>query len=154
MSVELRPLVLDDMGVGVALENYVERFMGQYDISVEIYIQGLENRRLPSYVETSLFRIVQEAMINIVRHAAASSITIIIELIENEIRGVIEDNGKGFNVAEISYSKRLGIYGMQERALLLGGSLALESEPGQGIMVYFNIPVETSIEKGKEKRVG
>ncbi len=143
MAMELRPLVLDEMGIGVALESYVKRFQETYGLRVDMYIHGFENVRLPFYVETALYRIVQEALLNVVRHAKASSITFIMELVGGEIRGVVEDNGCGFDINALVSIQRLGIYGMKERAELLGGSLGVESEPRVGTMVSFFIPIQS-----------
>ncbi|MDD3554325.1 MAG: ATP-binding protein [Deltaproteobacteria bacterium] len=141
MAMELRPLVLDDMGVSAAIESYVRRFEEGYGMKIDLYLDGFDGIHLPFYVEIALYRIVQEAMLNVVRHAAASNVTVIIERIENEIRGVVEDNGRGFDVSSLAATHRFGIYGMKERAQLLGGSLSVESEPGQGTMVSFVIPI-------------
>lgn len=142
MAMELRPLVLDEMGLAVALESYVKRFHETYGLKVDMYVHGFEDVRLPFYVETALYRIVQEALLNVVRHARASLVTFIMELVGGEIRGVVEDNGCGFDINVLVSSQRLGIYGMKERTELLGGSLEVESEPGAGTMVSFSIPIQ------------
>lgn len=150
MAMELRPLVLDEMGIEVALESYVKRFQESYGLKVDMYIHGFDGVRLPFYVETALYRIVQEALLNVVRHAKASNITFIMELVDGEIRGVVEDNGCGFDVTALSSTQRLGIYGMKERAELLGGSLLVESDSGAGTMVSFFIPAHMGITSNKE----
>lgn len=143
MAMELRPLVLDEMGIEVALEGYAKRFQETYCMKVDMCIHGFEDVHLPFYVETALYRIVQEALLNVVRHAQASNVIFIMELVNGEIRGVVEDNGCGFDVAALASTQRLGIYGMKERAELLGGSLLVESEPGAGTMVSFFIPLHS-----------
>ncbi|MGC8735925.1 MAG: histidine kinase [Dissulfurimicrobium sp.] len=124
IAVELRPSVLDDMGITAALEMYADKFMAKYGIKVELYIYGLKDIRLESYIETSLYRIVQEALTNVARHSKADAVTVIIELINGEIRGILEDNGVGFDMVAKTRN-RLGIYGMEERTKLLGGELRL-----------------------------
>jgi signal transduction histidine kinase len=145
MAVELRPSVLDDMGITTALEMYADEFMAKYGIKAELYIYGLKDIRLESYIETSLYRIVQEALTNVARHSKADTVTVIIELINGEIRGILEDNGIGFDMVAKTRN-RLGIYGMEERTKLLGGEFKVESEPGQGTMVTFTIPAGVSSE--------
>ncbi len=145
LALELRPSVLDDMGLVPALELYINQFRERYGLSVEFVKISMEGRRADHCVETCIYRIIQESLTNVVKHAKADTIKILLELRQETIRGIIEDNGSGFNLGNIP-RERLGIYGMEERASLLGGVLKLDSEPGQGTMVSFTIPVEGTIE--------
>ena len=145
LALELRPSVLDDMGLVPALELYINQFRERYGLSVEFIKISMEGKRADHCVETCIYRIIQESLTNVVKHAKADTIKILLELRRETIRGIIEDNGSGFDFGDIP-RERLGIYGMEERASLLGGSLKVDSEPGKGTMVSFTIPVEGTIE--------
>ncbi len=140
MALALRPPVLDDMGLVPALEQQIDSLREQHGLSIDFLHFGLEEVRLDTALETAVYRILQEALTNVIRHSGASNVTVLLEVTHGEIRGVIEDDGQGFD-GSASKADRVGIYGMVERATLLGGSLVLESEPGEGVMVAFNIPI-------------
>jgi signal transduction histidine kinase len=141
LALDLRPSVLDDMGLIAALELYLNDYRTRYRLAVELVAIGFENRRPDPCIETCIYRIVQEALTNVVRHARADRVSIILEWCPGKIRGIVEDNGIGFEASHAKPVDRLGLYGMEERVLLLAGSFRLESEPGQGTMVIFDIPV-------------
>ena len=142
MALALRPPVLDDMGLNAALEHYIQEFSARNGISVDFMALGLEEGRLESYIETAVYRIVQEALTNIARHAQARNVTVILELTDDgEIRGVIEDDGRGFD-AEAPRRTQMGLYGMEERVRLLGGEFSIQSRVGEGTLVSFAIPVK------------
>ncbi len=90
-------------------------------------------------VETCVYRIVQEALTNVVKHARAHSIKVILEWRGERLRGVGEDDGIGFDAGN-AHASGLGLYGMEERALLLGGNFSMQSAPGEGTMVIFEVP--------------
>ncbi|HEB50523.1 MAG TPA: HAMP domain-containing protein [Desulfobulbus sp.] len=140
MAIDLRPSVLDDMGIIAALELYIESFRERCRTTVDFHVLGFENRRLDPFMETCIYRITQEALTNVARHAAATRVSIILEWREEEIRGIIEDDGVGFDLRNRP-CERLGIYGMEERVSLLNGTLQVESSPGQGTLLAFTIPV-------------
>jgi two-component system sensor histidine kinase UhpB len=102
-----------------------------------------QERRLPAEVETTLYRIVQEALNNVARHGSgASRVSVVLERTDGTARLVVEDNGPGFDVeAVLAHSDRIGLRGMQERAALLGGTLTIESAPGQGATLFVRIPL-------------
>jgi signal transduction histidine kinase len=144
MAVELRPSVLDDLGLVPALELYLNDFEAKHSIGISFVTIGFEKSRPDACIETCIYRIIQESLTNVLRHARATSVSIILEWDKGKIRGIIEDDGIGFETGAIKANPaRLGIYGMEERALLLGGSFRIESEPEQGTMIIFEIPSET-----------
>jgi signal transduction histidine kinase len=134
---ELRPSVLDDLGLAAALERYVSEYEQRTRVPVDLAIRGLSSRRLPPAVEIALYRIIQEGLTNIARHAEANSASVLLEMHDGSIRAIIEDDGRGFDPERVlASSERLGLYGMQERIQLLGGTFTVESRPGQGASLY------------------
>jgi signal transduction histidine kinase len=100
-------------------------------------------RRLPSDIETTIYRLAQEALNNVVKHARADRVDIVLEYVADSVRLVIEDNGVGFNVSDAEASATgLGLIGMRERAALAGADLRIESSPGHGTTVSLRVPVE------------
>lgn len=144
LAIQLRPSVLDDLGLPEAIRRQVTDYEKRYPLDVDLAITGLEGQRLPPEVETALYRITQEALTNIVRHAEARTASIFIERRDNKVLAVIEDDGKGFDaVAFLKQEGHLGLYGIRERAELLSGHLTIESEPGRGTGLYIEIPLST-----------
>lgn len=141
LALRLRPSVLDDLGLEAALKRYTIEFMHAYEIKVDMNIRGLEFSRLPSLVETALYRIIQEALTNILRHAKAKTASILIQREASSVRTVIEDDGCGFNLTEVDKTS-LGLHGMRERAALLNGTFTIESSAGHGTTLYVEIPLE------------
>jgi signal transduction histidine kinase len=141
LALELRPSVLDDLGLIPALDLYLNDFKARHAMEISFVTIGFEEHRPEPCIETCIYRIIQESLTNVIRHAKASAVSIILEWGKGKIRGVIEDDGIGFDVEAIKTNPaRLGLYGMEERALLLGGSFRIESEPEQGTMIIFEIP--------------
>jgi len=145
LSVELRPRVLDDLGLVTALERYLHTCAAKYGLAVDFQTVGLEDRRLPPYIETTLYRIIQEAMTNVVRHAEATSVSILLERRDTSVVAIVEDDGCGFDLNTVRCPGKgtwhLGLYGMEERASLVGGKLTIESAPGRGTTVFVEIPL-------------
>jgi PAS domain S-box-containing protein len=143
-SRDLRPSILDDLGLLPALELLADD-LEQQGIATSFKVIG-EAGRLTSEVEVMLFRIAQEATANIRRHAQASVAELTIEFGEAKVRLSVKDNGKGFNAPQkaedLASSGKLGLVGMHERTKLLGGSLTLVSQPGKGTLVTVEIPVQ------------
>ena len=143
-SQDLRPPMLDDLGLLPALEWLADDLEGQLGIKADLRVIGTERRFMPE-AELLLFRIVQEAVSNARRHAQASRVEIIIEYDEGKTRGIIRDDGKGFELpetlGELSRTGKLGLVGMEERVRLLGGTLSLKSEPGKGTTVTIEVPI-------------
>jgi len=145
LILDLRPAVLDDLGLFSALRWYAERFLASRGIAVRCEIAELD-RRLPPEVEIALFRIGQEAMNNIVRHAKAESVLIQLGSDGRELRIEIEDDGQGFTPG-ITPSDRphYGIMGIQERAELLGGVAVIDSAPGRGTRIEVRVPLPADV---------
>lgn len=137
---ELRPSVLDDLGLVSALEHYVEDYRKRYDLAVVLVVTGLDGR-LPSDLETTIYRIVQEGLTNVARHAKASSVNVILNQRGDHLRVIIEDDGRGFDLESVQHrAKSLGLKGIRERTALLGGSLSIESRPGKGTTLFIEVP--------------
>ncbi|GAI57364.1 unnamed protein product, partial [marine sediment metagenome] len=143
-SHDLRPPILDDLGLLATMRWLVGELKERSGIEGDLRVLGIE-RRLPPETEFTLFRIVQEALRNIERHAEASKVEVQIEFGEGKTRISVSDDGKGFELpetlGELSRAGKLGLIGMEERVRLLGGSLGLESEPGKGTTVVIEAPV-------------
>jgi signal transduction histidine kinase len=135
----LRPSALDDLGLVSALQHYIEDYQQRHHIQVDYVARGFDER-LPPELETSIYRIVQEGLTNIARYAQADCASVILNR-RRDIRIIIEDNGVGFDPSTIRPdNKSLGLQGIRERAALFGGSLTIESKPGQGTSLFIQIP--------------
>lgn len=143
LMLDLRPTLLDDLGLIAAISWYVENNLGRAHILSHVEVAGFQGRRLPVHMETVLFRVIQEAITNVVKHASATETTIRLELVDGKVKGSIEDNGKGFEVGDevYKYDSGLGLMGMQERVGLLGGTLRVDSRPGRGTSISLEIPL-------------
>jgi signal transduction histidine kinase len=140
LAVDLRPASLDKLGLVPALRQFVEQFAHQNRMDVLTDLSQLEGMRLLPEVETALYRIVQEALINIARHSQATSAGVLLTRRNGAVTAIIEDNGVGFDPDKASHTGRLGLLGMRERAEMLGGNLTLESTPGAGTTIYAEVP--------------
>lgn len=141
LSLQLRPSVLDDLGLAAALERHVNDCRRRTHLHIDLALSGLEER-LPPQVETALYRIVQEALTNIIRHAHAQTASICVERRDHSVRAIIEDDGIGFDPQAVAQKDgHLGLYGIRERAELLGGKLIIESAPQQGCSLFVEIPL-------------
>jgi signal transduction histidine kinase len=139
LAVELRPKVLDDFGLVPALERLTHGFSEQTGIGVDLEAR-LPRGRLPSEVETALYRIVQESLTNIVKHARAGRVSILLTRKNRSVTAVIEDDGRGFEPGDQT-GPGLGLVGMRERVVLLGGRLEIESAPGAGTTLVVEVPL-------------
>ena len=139
LSMRLRPRVLDDLGLAAALERLAHEWQARYKIPVDVVIQLSE--RLPGDVETATYRIVQETLTNVARHAQAKSASILVERHDDVVRAIVEDDGVGFDVKTNHGERHLGLLGMRERAELLNGTLVVESSPEHGTSIYIEIPL-------------
>ncbi len=149
LATELRPSVLDDLGLVPALRRYVQTYHEHYRLAIDFQTVGLEGVRLSPAVETALYRIVQEALTNVVQHAGAECVSLLLETRRAEPRSVVaivEDDGCGFEVGPLGRGEMdeswLGLSGMRERAQLVGGRLTIESAPDMGTTVYVEVPLE------------
>jgi signal transduction histidine kinase len=143
-SQDLRPSILDDLGLVAALEWYAEERLEAAGVKVRIETLSQE-RKLPPEVESTLFRVIQEAISNIARHAQAQNVSISLDFRDHRVTARVEDEGLGFEVAEVFGSQNpqrsLGLIGMRERVGLLGGELRVQSQPGAGTEIEVDIPL-------------
>ena len=141
LSLDLRPAMLDDLGLLAALVWLVDRYSQQSNIRMHVEHDGLDRRFAPQ-IETGAYRIVQEALTNVARHAGVTQATVRLWVEERTLTIQIIDTGKGFDPALASVDGvRGGVLGMRERARLLGGDLTVESTPGEGTRVIARLPV-------------
>lgn len=142
---ELRPPALDDLGLHAALERYVEQWSERSGVIIDWHANGFTARRLPSEVETTLYRVIQEALTNVLKHAQANRVSLILRIAADHVLAIVEDNGKGFDaeftMRALDLHHKLGLVGMRERVLLVNGTLNVESVPEHGTTVYVRIPV-------------
>jgi len=136
---ELRPTALNDLGLVRALETYTADWTERFGIRVD-YHGGNLARRFPDDVETTVYRVVQESLTNVLRHAAASTVSLVLEFHDGVLQVIIEDDGRGFDVEAVAAQGRLGLPGIAERLAVVGGTLSIDSSPGSGTTLYIRIP--------------
>ena len=145
MIFDLRPTVLDDLGLSAAIKWYAEERLNPLGINVHFEGDILEIR-LPTEIETALFRVVQEAITNIAKHSEAENVIINLELTNGLVAFEIEDDGQGFDIEGVSDTKRggrgLGLLGMKERVLLIEGTFEIYSQPHSGTRVVVTVPLK------------
>jgi signal transduction histidine kinase len=139
LAVELRPSALDDFGLVAALERLADSFAEQSGISVD-FQAAISDQRLPEEAETALYRIVQESLTNVVKHAQAQRVSILLTRTDGTVKAVVEDDGQGFDPAKTN-DGGFGLVGMRERLALLGGRLEIESSRDAGTTVAAEVPV-------------
>ncbi|MGO0122110.1 sensor histidine kinase [Desulfothermobacter acidiphilus] len=139
---DLRPMALDDLGLVAALEQFLDHVRVLHQLEVEFVVMG-SPRRLPGPQEAAIFRIVQEAVNNTIKHAAATRVMVKLEFVNRRLNLVVKDNGKGFVVQKVSKGPRkgFGLWSMRERAELLGSELGIFSNPGQGTVITLSVPL-------------
>ena len=151
LAVELRPTALDDLGLRAALDNYVAQWSVRAGIAVDFHCSGLDAARLTPAVETTIYRVVQEALTNVLKHARADRVSVIVERRNDHVIALIEDNGQGFTPEDSGglavLGWRIGLLGMHERVALVGGALQVESSPGAGTTVRGRIPLSQDREE-------
>lgn len=144
LALELRPVLLDDLGLVAAIQRYVDSYTRQYGIEIDVNFSDLSRERFLPEVEITLYRLVQEALTNIVRHAHASEVRITLCKQRAKLCLSICDNGVGFKAANWPANSEnigLGIYGMRERVALLNGRFEIQSEINKGTEITVEIPV-------------
>jgi signal transduction histidine kinase len=141
---EIRPTALDDLGLQTAIQHLLEIWSERLHLQFDLRL-ALHDRRLEPVVETTLYRVLQEALTNIARHAGATRVGVLLEVRDKEVRMIIEDDGKGFSPAEPlrvgAPTKRLGLIGIRERLTLISGKLEIESAPGRGCTLFVKAPI-------------
>ena len=153
LSLDLRPSMLDDLGLLPALLWQIERYEGQTGINVDFKHSGLTDERFIPELETTAYRIVQEALTNVARHSNAEEVKVIAEVAHNILTLQVSDEGVGFDISQSSdIQTSLGLIGMRERAIMLGGSFEIESEAGKGTMLIAELPVDGRLERRRGER--
>jgi PAS domain S-box-containing protein len=146
LSYQLRPALLDDLGLNDALRELAGAWAEDSGIPVDIHTRGLRGQRFDAALETTVYRVVQEALTNIRKHAQASRVGLFVELRDGELRAIVEDDGRGMAMENRPLrsgpGRHLGLRGMAERARQAGGRLDVETEAGQGTTVYLSIPLQ------------
>jgi two-component system CheB/CheR fusion protein len=141
---ELRPAGLDDIGLPGTLSKFLREWSDHYGIAADLHVSGLDHQRLRPEIETSLYRIAQEALNNIFKHAKAARADVLLECRDGQVVLIIEDDGVGFDPGATlrpDDDRGLGVIGMHERAALAGGTLDIESETGQGTTIFVRVPL-------------
>jgi signal transduction histidine kinase len=140
---DLRPSHLDDLGLPAAVRWYASEVQNRAPLHIDVEVIG-EPRPIPPAVKTALFRVVQEALTNVIKHAQARHVKVYLSYANGKVGARVEDDGRGFDPSHLEGTKRpsWGLLGMEERAALLGGQFALQSSPGQGTRVEVIIPVD------------
>ncbi len=126
------------------------------NINVDYHVSGLSGQRLPAEIEVAVYRIIQEALTNIAKHAEAKNVSVVSGYRDSTLVVVVEDDGKGFDVDRVMASadkKKLGLFGMRERASLIGGKIAIESQPGAGATIFLEVPLKLpqEVSDGQDK---
>ena len=139
---ELRPMMLDDLGLAPTVRRYADAFKEQAGLDIGVTITGHE-RRLEPYLEVMLFRALQELLGNAARHSQANLVKVILDLGEDRIRVSVDDNGKGFDPDSIQQGNSLGLKLIRERTEMLGGSFEVDSAVGKGTRILFAVPARS-----------
>lgn len=139
MAWRLRPASLDQLGLSATLEQFTREWSGQSGVAAEFRAAGLDGDRLPPEVETNLYRITQEALNNVQKHAEACKVCVLLERRDGKVTLIVEDDGKGFDPDEQG-GGCMGLINMRERAALINGQLEIESAPGAGATIFVRVP--------------
>lgn len=145
ISIGMRPTILDDFGLTMAIERIVTEIQQSHPTELQITFESDVDRRLDDAIESSLFRITQEALNNVLKHSSATQVNVDLRIDASKVVLTIDDNGCGFDVRSVifprQYNGHLGLIGMQERATLLHGEMQIESSPGIGTKLTVTIPM-------------
>jgi PAS domain S-box-containing protein len=143
LAVGLRPTALDDVGLVEAVGHHLADWSARTGVAAQFQAAGLgpDSPRLPPEVETALYRVVQESLTNVARHARAGLVGVVLERQGGLAIAAVEDDGVGFDPVAAAESGRLGLLGMRERLALLGGALEVESAPGAGTTILARVPL-------------
>lgn len=143
---QMRPSALDDLGIAAALDNYVRQWSKHFGIPAEFNADRFGKITLAPEAETNLYRITQEALNNVSKHAKAGNVDVLLEPRGNSLMLIVEDDGVGFDPNKHTLREKgvsMGLIGMQERAALVGGTLEIESAEGEGTTIYARVPILT-----------
>lgn len=151
LAVELRPSILDDVGLVAAIERYLQESAQQWNLAVDFATMGIDGDfRLIPAAETTIYRIVQAALTNIAHHAEPRHVSVLLERRDQKLVVVVEDDGQGFDLAAVRarpLEKRLGLAGMEERGSLIGATLTIETAPGAGTTMFLEVPLDANWRK-------
>lgn len=150
LAADLRPAALDDLGLISALEGYIDDYANKSGLHVDFQPRNMESERLPRDMEIVLYRVIQESLTNILRHANAAHVSVVIERQTTRLHLSVIDDGCGFDMERMLGMKNrgLGLLGMQERIELLGGTLMFDSRPGQGTRVAVELSLPAVLREG------
>jgi PAS domain S-box-containing protein len=145
----LRPGALDEFGLVSAIEHHAADYGQAHGLGIQVRAHGFDGERLPPVTETTVYRIVQEALTNVAKHAGARTVNVVLQRRVEGIQVIVADDGCGFDVEAVLSApaawSHLGLHGMRERASLLGGSVTIESTPGEGTTIYIRVPAPGGI---------
>jgi PAS domain S-box-containing protein len=145
MALNLRPTALDDLGLIPALQHHLVRWTEQSGIRSDFQSIELENTRLPSELESVIYRVIQEALTNVLKHSGARHVSVLLEQRRDRVRVIVEDDGRGFDIDALQQrsngQRRLGLVGMRERIALADGMLDIETALGAGTTVFVQLPI-------------
>jgi PAS domain S-box-containing protein len=139
LAADLRPASLDQLGLEAALRQYLRSAGSKFGLAIRFKARGFTSERLPTAVETALYRVIQEAMTNVVRHARATRVDVLAERRGDRVIVMVEDDGVGFEPDQVQRGDHFGLLGLRERADALGGTLTVESAPGAGTTVVVEV---------------
>jgi signal transduction histidine kinase len=144
LAAELRPSILDDLGLIPALEWHSQEFQRRFNVEVE-FRSPIKELQPPELIATGLFRMYQESLTNVGRHAEAKKVVAVFQVADGMIHLSVRDDGKGFDMNGTGKRKTLGLLGMKERAVMIGGQLEIRSEPGKGTLVFISVPLHQEV---------
>jgi two-component system sensor histidine kinase DegS len=139
---ELRPMMLDDLGLVPTVRRYVDAFQEQTGLDISVTVTGGE-RRLEPYLEVMMFRAIQELLGNASRHSQATMVRILLDMGQERIRVSVDDNGKGFDPEVLQQGNSLGLRLIRERVEMLGGNFEVDSNIGKGTRISFAVPARS-----------
>ena len=149
LSIKLRPSILDDFGLAAAMEWYINWLSARAGFTAAFHTD-LTEQRFPPLIELTCFRILQEALTNAARHSHGKNVSVNLTMSDAELDLFVKDDGRGFDFdttfQEALKGKSFGLLGMQERAVLAGGLLEVDSRPGKGTTVHARFPLEQAAE--------
>ncbi|HET7234313.1 MAG TPA: PAS domain S-box protein [Longimicrobium sp.] len=143
LALELRPPALDSLGLAPALHDHLAEWSRRHGIACDFHAPEVMGERLPPEIEATVYRVVQEGLTNVLKHAGATRVGLVLERRRGVLSAILEDDGGGFDPGLLAHphkARRLGIRGMRERVALLGGTLQIESAPGNGTTLFVRIP--------------
>jgi signal transduction histidine kinase len=139
--VDLRPPALDHLGLRGAVTSLTDEFSVSSGTRVAVHFGIDHGERFTNAIESTLYRVVQESLTNVSKHASATTVSVIVERDRDMLRLIIEDDGDGFDPDGATERGRFGLPGMRERLAMVGGTFAVESKPGNGATIYARVPL-------------